>query len=237
MEFRRAYRLLWGLALLGVGMGPALAKPECPYLTRPFVEIENGIARINQWAHGTLLCYRGRMLRCEVGSWYDYGVCPQGPDWEARDADLQERSARPLGVTTPAPALPATPLPAPPTMAVPLPALKPAPPPAAEPAATPVTPVEEIATPPKAQPPQPEATPPEPPPASSMEAPPVDCSDMQRLSFERVFNKSIAESQRCQAGCTTDDCKLDCKNQHDNVRAPQIMERFHVDTCSPTWYP
>jgi hypothetical protein len=66
---------------------------------------------------------------------------------------------------------------------------------------------------------------------------PVDCSDMQRLSFERVFNKSIAESQRCQAACVTEDCKHECESQHENVRGPQIMERFHTDACSPIWYP
>jgi len=60
---------------------------------------------------------------------------------------------------------------------------------------------------------------------------------MQRLSFERVFNKSIVESQRCQAACKTEDCKHGCETQHENVRGPQIMERFHADACSPIWYP
>lgn len=245
MALRSAFWLLCGLVLLGAGMGPARAQTECPYLTRPLVEIENGATRINQWEHGTLLCYRGRMLRCEVGTWADYGDCPQGLDWQARDAVIQEQNAHPQGVTTPAPAPPAptspatTVLPAPPTMSQPAPAVVPEGP--AAPSTTPSAPglpaatTEKIETPPKAQAPAAEGAPP--PAASSSEPPPIDCSDMQRLSFERVFNKSLVESQRCQAACTTEDCKHECENQHDNVRAPQIMERFHSDACSSIWYP
>jgi hypothetical protein len=171
--------LLSGL-LTPFGMAPAHAQVECPYLTRPLVETENGATRINQWAQGTLLCHQGRMLRCEVGRWLDYGSCPSGPEWQAREAVLLEQRAAPAGVTTPAP----------------------------------------------------------PPPAGSAPASPeIDCSDAQRLAFERHFNKSVAEAQRCADQCRDDACKAECKHMHDYVRAPQIMERYHADACTPIWYP
>jgi hypothetical protein len=251
MKLRLAFRLLTGgLLLLLPGSSPAQADSECPYLTRPLVEVENGVTRINQWEHGTLLCYRGRMLRCEVGVWYDYGNCPQGLDWQARDAITQEQNAHPEGVTTPAPAPSSeTSLPAPPTMSQPLPAMTsptPPEPPApatsspaepAEPAATALPSTPMIATPPYDQVPQPGSTAPVAPAGSATGQTPIDCSDMQRLTFERLFNKSFVELQQCQSACTTDACKLECENQHENVRAPQLNERFHSEACRATWYP
>ncbi|MGH6938725.1 hypothetical protein [Hypericibacter sp.] len=249
MKLRLALWLTGALALSPWGVSPAQADSACPYLTRPLVEIENGVTRINQWEHGTLLCYRGRMLRCEVGTWYDYGNCPQGLDWQARDAVTQEQNAHPEGVTTPAPASPAEiSLPAPPTMSQPLPEMTsptPAEPPPTPPAsAAPAGPVTtalpsapKIMIPPYDQPPESGTTAPDSPAESATEPTPVDCSDMQRLTFERLFNKSFVESQRCQAACTTDACKLECENQHENVRGPKLMERFHSDACSASWYP
>ncbi len=250
MRFRRAFWPIGALALSCWGVSPVQAGSECPYLTRPLVEIENGVTRINQWQHGTLLCYRGHMLRCEVGSWYDYGNCPQGADWEARDALTQEQNAHPEGVTTPAPAPPAeTSLPAPPTMSQPLPAMtsptpaEPPPVPAvapepAEPATTTALPsAPMIATPPYDQKPEPQSPAPAAPAESTVDRTPIDCSDMERLTFERLYNKSFVESQQCQSACADDACKVECENQHENVRAPRLMERFHSDACSAIWYP
>jgi len=274
MKFRRAFWLIGAIALSPGGLSPAEADSECPYLTRPLVEIENGITRINQWAHGTLLCYRGRMLRCEVGTWYDYGDCPQGLDWQARDALTQEQNAHPEGVTTPAPALPAeTLLPAPPTMSQPLSTLTPTTP--AEPPPAPAAPAETalpaapatsqplpettsppiapepasavtttalpsapmIVTPPYDLTPEPESTAPEAPAEGTVDRTPIDCSDMERLTFERLYNKSFVESQQCQSACANDACKQECEYQHENVRAPKLMERFHSEACHATWYP
>ena len=283
MKFRRAFWLIGAIALSPGGLSPAEADSECPYLTRPLVEIENGITRINQWEHGTLLCYRGRMLRCEVGTWYDYGDCPQGLDWQARDALTQEQNAHPEGVTTPAPVPPAeTLLPAPPTMSQPLSTLTPTtpaePPPApAAPAETSVPaapatsqPLPETTSPSPAEPPpsppiapepaapvtttalpsapmivtppydftpEPESTAPEAPAEGTVDRTPIDCSDMERLTFERLYNKSFVESQQCQSACANDACKQECEYQHENVRAPKLMERFHSEACHATWYP
>jgi hypothetical protein len=263
MGYRLAFAPLWALALLVAGVPIARAQSECPYLTRPLVEVENGITRINQWAHGTLLCYRGRMYRCEVGNWFDYGDCPASLDWQARDATLRELAAQPEGAVTPAPALPAgTELPSPPTLSQPLavevperpiPSVKPLPAPTEASAVAPVeSPAPEPATiepdtaaaPPPDKAAAPAEPPPPPPPPQPAGAPPtanaapaIDCSDMQRMSYERVFGKSIAEAQRCQAGCGSDDCKSECQRQHETVRKPQILERFHADVCAAAWYP
>lgn len=250
MKLRLAFWSIGALALSLLGVSPVQADSDCPYLTRPLVEIENGVTRINQWEHGTLLCYRGRMLRCEVGTWYDYGNCPQSGDWLARDALTQEQSAHPEGVTTPAPAPPAeTSLPAPPTMSQPLPEMTsptpvepplapveplPAPPEPAEPATTALPSAPMIVTPPYDQTPQPESTAPA---ESAAGQTPIDCSDMQRLTFERLYNKSFVESQQCQSACANDACKQECEYQHENVRAPKLVERFHSDACHATWYP
>ena len=251
MTFRLAFGLLCGLALWGAGVGPVQAQSECPYLTKPLVETENGVTRINQWAEGTVLCFHSRVLRCEAAAWHDQGECPDSAAWQALDAVPQEQSAHPVGVTTPAPTiLPEAPLSAPTqtvtpgmgartketdtTLATPEEKVE-TPAKSQEPAAEGTSPPEPLGTSPP--PPEPSSTPAPAPGESATEAPPIDCSDMQRLSFERVFNKSIVESQRCQAACATDECKHECENQHDNVRGPQIMERFHADACSPIWYP
>lgn len=245
MKFGRAVFLFCGAVLCGIGAISAQAQSACPYLTQPGGEDENGSTRANQWAEGTTLCYHSRVLRCAAAAWRDIGECPDSADWQALEATRQEQNARPVGVTTLAPPIP----------------------PQASTSAPTQTVVPEIAGRrkdldttlmgtgentqplPKGQEPAAEGTsvpgleaapPSQPAPATNTEpadSSVADCSDMQRLSFERVFNKSIAESQHCQADCTTDDCKLECKNQHDNVRGPQIMERFHSDACSSVWYP
>jgi len=246
MKLCLAFGLLCGLALWGQATSPAQAQTECPYLTRPRVESENGATRVNQWAEGTVLCFRSRVLRCEAAAWHDQGECPDSAKWKALEAGSQEQGAHPMGMTTPAPAIP---LDAP--LAVPTQTVSPvigarskevdttlaAP-------AEPTPAAKAIGTPPEPQQPAAEVvSPPEPAfapslaPAESATEAPANCSDMQRLSFERLFNKSLAESQRCQAACATEDCRHDCENQHENVRSPRIMERFHADACSPVWYP
>lgn len=81
-------------------------------------------------------------------------------------------------------------------------------------------------------------TPAPPPPAAGAPASPqVDCSDAQRLAFERRFNKSLAEAQRCATQCKDEACRAECKRLHEDVRAPQIMERYNADACASIWYP
>jgi hypothetical protein len=246
MRLCLAFGVLYGLALWGQATSPAQAQTECPYLTRPRVESENGATRVNQWAEGTVLCFRSRVLRCEAAAWHDQGECPDSAKWKALEATFQEQSARPVGMTTPAPAIPPD---AP--LAVPTQTVSPVsgasskevdmtlaaptePTPAAKAIGMPTGSHRRAAE--LASPPEPQLGPSLGPSESATEAP-ANCSDMQRLSFERVFNKSLAESQRCQAACTTEDCKHDCENQHESVRSPRIMERFHADACSPVWYP
>jgi hypothetical protein len=247
MRLCLAFGLLCGLALSGQAMSPAQAQTECPYLTRPRAESENGATRINQWAEGTVLCFKSRVLRCAAAAWHDQGECPDSAKWHALDATSQEQNAHPVGMTTPAPAMPPDAPPSPPTQTA-SPGIGAR---AKDVDATLVAPAEAtpaakaIGMPAGLQqrpaegtlPPEPDGAPSSGPAESATEAPPIDCSDMQRLSFERMFNKSIAESQRCQSSCATEDCKHECASQHDNVRGPQIMERFHADACSPIWYP
>jgi hypothetical protein len=246
MRLRLAFGLLCGLALSEQATSLAQAQAECPYLTRPRVESEDGATRVNQWAEGTVLCFKSRVLRCEAAAWRDQGECPDSAKWRALDATSRERNAHPVGATTPAPAIPPDPpLSAPTqtvspeigartkevdtTLAAPAEAT-----PAAKAIGMPTEPQQRVAE--VTSPPEPQVAPSLGPGESATEAP-ANCSDMQRLSFERMFNKSIAESQRCQAACGTADCKQDCESQHENVRSPRIMERFHADACSPVWYP
>jgi hypothetical protein len=115
MRLRLAFGLLCGLALSGQATSPAQAQTECPYLTRPRAESENGATRINQWAEGTVLCFHSRVLRCAAAAWHDQGECPDSAKWHALDATSQEQNAHPVGVTTPAPAMPPDAPPSPPT--------------------------------------------------------------------------------------------------------------------------
>jgi hypothetical protein len=243
MKFWRALWLLGGVVLWGSVAIPAQAQSDCSYLTRPQAEAEGGVTRANQWAEGTTLCLRSRVLRCEASAWRDIGECPDGAAWQALDAASLEQNAPPSETATPAPAAPSRLSAAPPTQSV-VPEI------AArrkEPDTTLMGTGDQTAIPSKLQPssaedmamPAPDAIPPSATESDtdSTQASDADCSDMQRLSFERVFNKSIAETQRCQAACTSDACKQECESQHETVRAPQIMERYHADACHSTWYP
>jgi hypothetical protein len=243
MRFGRALWLLGGAALLGSAAIPVQAQSDCSYLTRPKAEAESGATRVNQWAEGTTLCFHSRVLRCEAAAWQDIGECPDGTEWQALDAASLEQNAEPSETATPAPATPSRLSAAPPTQTV-VPEI------AArrkEPDTTLMGTGDQTALPSKTEPPAgegmampaPGAIPPAPADsgADSTQASEADCSDMQRLSFERVFNKSIAETQRCQAACANDACKQECESQHENIRAPQIMERFHAAACRSSWYP
>ena len=94
-----------------------------------------------------------------------------------------------------------------------------------------------IVTPPYDEAPAPPSTAPAAPPETTVDRTPIDCSDMERLTFERLYNKSFVESQQCESACANDACKQECEYQHENVRAPKLVERFHADACHATWDP
>lgn len=69
------------------------SKGACPYFTRPSVESDGEVLRLNSHAAGSRVCYRRRMYSCSAGAWSDMGDCPSFRGWEKMTVERLEGSS------------------------------------------------------------------------------------------------------------------------------------------------
>jgi hypothetical protein len=78
----------------------------CSFFTRPSVESENGVTRMNSYANGAYSCYQGKMYRCEKRRWVKLLSCDSYQGHERYKAERQENGQLDQPSTGPQPTPP-----------------------------------------------------------------------------------------------------------------------------------
>ena len=67
------------------------AGKECSYFTRPAVESEDGVTRMNYYADGSSVCYQETFYQCTKRRWEVKGACSDFPASSQKGAEVLER--------------------------------------------------------------------------------------------------------------------------------------------------